>query len=82
MSTTHSELELEAIRICQELIRIPSVNYGEGKGDEKAVADYIAALLSEVGIEPTIYESAPKRVNVIAKMKTKLRGKARLSVFH
>jgi len=52
MSTTHSELELEAIRICQELIRIPSVNYGEGKGDEKAVADYIAALLSEVGIDP------------------------------
>ena len=69
MSTTHSELELEAIRICQELIRIPSVNYGEGKGDEKAVADYIAALLSEVGIEPTIYESAPGRCNVIARIK-------------
>jgi len=69
MSTTHSEFELEAIRICQELIRIPSVNYGEGKGDEKAVADYIAALLSEVGIEPTIYESAPGRCNVIARIK-------------
>mgnify|MGYP000432579921 FL=1 len=69
MSTTHTELELEAIRICQELIRIPSVNYGEGKGDEKAVADYIAALLSEVGIEPTIYESAPGRCNVIARIK-------------
>ena len=69
MSTTHSELELEAIRICQELIRIPSVNYGEGKGDEKAVADYIASLLSEVGIEPTIYESAPGRCNVIARIK-------------
>jgi len=69
MSTTHSELELEAIRICQELIQIPSVNYGEGKGDEKAVADYVAALLSEVGIEPTIYESAPGRCNVIARIK-------------
>ena len=42
MSTTHTELELETIRICQELIRIPSVNFGDGKGDEKAVADYVA----------------------------------------
>jgi len=50
MSTTHTELELEAIRICQELIRIPSVNFGDGKGDEKAVAEYVAQLLSEVGI--------------------------------
>ena len=30
MSTTHTELELETIRICQELIRIPSVNFGDG----------------------------------------------------
>ena len=69
MSTTHTELELEAIRICQELIRIPSVNFGDGKGDEKAVAEYVAQLLSEVGIEPTIYESAPGRCNVIARIK-------------
>ena len=71
MSTTHTELELETIRICQELIRIPSVNFGDGKGDEKAVADYVAKLLSEVGIEPTIYESAPGRCNVIARIKGK-----------
>lgn len=69
MSTTHSELELEAIRICQELIRIPSVNFGEGKGDEKEVAAHVAKLLSEVGIEPTIYESAPGRCNVVARIK-------------
>ena len=68
MSTTHTELELEAIRICQELIRIPSVNFGDGKGDEKAVAEYVAQLLSEVGIEPTIYDSAPGRCNVIARI--------------
>ena len=69
MSTTQSELELETIRICQELIRIPSVNFGDGKGDEKAVAEYVAALLSEVGIDPKIYESAPGRCNVIARIK-------------
>ena len=43
-TATHSELELEAIRICQELIRIPSVNFGDGKGDEKDVAAHVVKL--------------------------------------
>ena len=50
-TTSRTELENEAIRICQELIRIPSVNYGDGKGDEKEVAEYVMKLLIEVGIE-------------------------------
>ena len=61
-------LEDEAIRICQDLIRIPSVNFGEGRGDEEAVAKYIVDSLAEVGIEAKIYESAPKRCNVIARI--------------
>ncbi len=60
------ELEAETIRICQELIRIPSVNYGDGKGDEKAIAQYVVNLLAEVGIVAQSFESAPGRVNVIA----------------
>jgi len=59
-------LEEEVVKICQDLIRIPSVNYGEGKGDEKAVAEYVIASLAEVGIPAKIYESAPNRCNVIA----------------
>lgn len=58
----------EAIRICQDLIRIPSVNHGEGKGDESAVAEYIVNSLAEVGIASKIYESAPNRCNVIANL--------------
>jgi acetylornithine deacetylase/succinyl-diaminopimelate desuccinylase-like protein len=64
-------LEEDCIRICQELIRIPSVNYGEGKGDEQAVAEYVARSLQEVGIESTLLESAPGRVNVIAHIEGK-----------
>jgi acetylornithine deacetylase/succinyl-diaminopimelate desuccinylase-like protein len=59
-------LEEEVVKICQDLIRIPSVNFGDGKGDEKAVAEYIVASLAEVGISAKIYESAPNRCNVIA----------------
>jgi len=74
MPTSQSEqifpsIEDEAVSICQDLIRIPSVNYGEGKGDEKAVAEYVVKSLSEVGITATIYESAPNRCNVIARIK-------------
>ena len=69
MTQDRLALEEETIRICQELIRIPSVNYGEGKGDEKAVAEYVVKSLAEVGITATSYESAPNRVNVIAKIK-------------
>jgi acetylornithine deacetylase/succinyl-diaminopimelate desuccinylase-like protein len=73
LNTTSGEssdqtLEAEAIRICQELIRIPSVNFGEGRGDEEAVANYVVESLREVGIESQIYESAPKRCNVIARI--------------
>jgi acetylornithine deacetylase/succinyl-diaminopimelate desuccinylase-like protein len=69
MNQDRLALEEETIRICQELIRIPSVNYGEGKGDEKAVAEYVVKSLAEVGITATTYTSAPNRVNVVAKIK-------------
>jgi acetylornithine deacetylase/succinyl-diaminopimelate desuccinylase-like protein len=62
-------IEDEVVSICQELIRIPSVNYGEGRGDEKAVAEYVVKSLAEVGIDATIYQSAPNRCNVIARIK-------------
>ena len=67
--TTTTQLETEVIQICQDLIRIPSVNFGDGKGNEKEVADYIVASLAEVGIASTIYESAPGRCNVMARIK-------------
>ena len=52
------QLEDETISLCQEMIRIPSVNYGEGKGDEKAMAEYVAAKLSEVGIKNELIVNA------------------------
>ena len=63
-----SRLEQDAISICQDLIRIPSVNFGDGKGNEAAVAAYVVASLAEVGIASTMYESAPGRCNVMARL--------------
>lgn len=63
-----TELENETITLCQEMIRIPSVNHGEGQGDEKAMAEYVASKLAEVGIKSELIETAPNRVNVVAKV--------------
>jgi acetylornithine deacetylase/succinyl-diaminopimelate desuccinylase-like protein len=73
-------LDSEVVKICQELIRIPSINYGEGKGDEKAVAEYIVASLREVDISSQIYESAPNRCNVIARLEGRDRSRPGLVV--
>lgn len=62
------ELEEDVVKLCQELIQIPSVNFGEGKGDEKAAAEYVAAKMKEVGIASRIYESAPNRCSVVARI--------------
>jgi acetylornithine deacetylase/succinyl-diaminopimelate desuccinylase-like protein len=63
------ELHADTIAICQSLIRIPSVNYGDGKGNEEAVAAKVVELLDEVGISSKIYESAQGRCNVIVRIK-------------
>ena len=66
-----AELEADVVSLCQGLIQIPSVNYGEGKGDEKAAAEFVAAKLSEVGIASKFYESAPLRTSVVARIEGK-----------
>ena len=65
-ASEREELQSDAISICQTLIRIPSVNFGDGQGDEAAVAAKVVELFAEVGIEARIYESAPGRCNVVA----------------
>jgi len=74
------ELEEDVVKLCQELIQIPSVNFGEGKGDERAAAEYVAAKMIEVGIESKIYESAPNRCSVVARIEGKDKSRPGLVV--
>jgi acetylornithine deacetylase/succinyl-diaminopimelate desuccinylase-like protein len=61
--------EDEVVRICQELIRIDTSNFGDDSGPgERAAAEYTAALMSEVGLEAEVFESAPGRANVVTRM--------------
>jgi len=61
--------EDEVVRICQELIRIDTTNFGDNQGPgERKAAEYTAELIEEVGLETTVFESAPGRTNVVARM--------------
>ena len=74
------EIEDDVVKLCQELIQIPSVNFGDGKGDEKAAAEYVAAKMKEFGIESKIYESAPNRCSVVARIEGKDKSRPGLVV--
>lgn len=61
--------EDEVVRICQDLIRFDTSNFGDGSGPgERAAAEYAAGLLAEVGLEPELFESAPGRANVVVRL--------------
>ena len=57
------------IDLCSHLISLDSSNYGPGgRAGERNVADYIVAILSSVGYDPVILESAPGRANVLLRV--------------
>ncbi len=61
--------EDEVVELCRDLIRIDSVNYGDGSGaGERKAAEYVAEKLAEAGLEATMLESAPGRTSVVARI--------------
>src|SRR5215212_8667280 len=60
----------EVVGICRDLLRIDTTNTGDPRTTvgERAAAEYVAAKLAEAGIEPNLYESAPKRASVVARI--------------
>ena len=69
MSGAPSVAEEEVVAICRDLIRIDTTNPGDhsGPGERKA-AEYVAGLLSEVGLAPAVLESHPKRTSLVARV--------------
>ena len=61
--------ENEVVEICRDLLRIDTTNTGDNatSAGERAAAEYVAAKLAEVGLQPEIRESAPGRTSVVAR---------------
>ncbi|QFY08546.1 M20/M25/M40 family metallo-hydrolase [Nonomuraea phyllanthi] len=51
--------------ICSDLIRFDTTNPGSG---ERPAAEYVATLLSDAGIQTHVFESAPRRTTVVARI--------------
>ncbi|MBB5631993.1 acetylornithine deacetylase/succinyl-diaminopimelate desuccinylase-like protein [Cryobacterium mesophilum] len=59
----------ETAIIARDLIRMDTTNYGEGKSNgEVEAAEYLAAKLTALGLEPEMFESEKGRVSVVARV--------------
>jgi acetylornithine deacetylase/succinyl-diaminopimelate desuccinylase-like protein len=56
----------EAVRHLQALLRIDTTN---PPGNERAAVDYLARVLREAGLEPTVLDSAPGRGNLVVRLR-------------
>jgi acetylornithine deacetylase/succinyl-diaminopimelate desuccinylase-like protein len=59
----------DVITICQDLLRIDTSNFGDDSGPgERLAAEYVAGLLSDVGLESDVFESTTRRTSLVARI--------------
>jgi acetylornithine deacetylase/succinyl-diaminopimelate desuccinylase-like protein len=59
----------ETARIAQDLIRIDTTNFGEGRSNgETEAAEYLGARLEKLGLATTYVDAAPRRTSVFARV--------------
>jgi acetylornithine deacetylase/succinyl-diaminopimelate desuccinylase-like protein len=74
------ELESTA-RIARDLIRFETVNWGGGKSEgETEAAQYVEAELRGLGLEPQLFDAAPRRTSLVARVPGRDRDRPALVV--
>ncbi|AYF99016.1 M20/M25/M40 family metallo-hydrolase [Protaetiibacter intestinalis] len=59
----------DTARIARDLIRIDTTNWGGGRANgETEAAEYVEAELRGLGLEPHLYDAAPRRTSVVARV--------------
>jgi len=59
----------ETVRICRDLIRVDSSNFGDDSGPgEREAAELVMAELTAVGFDPLYVESRPRRGNILLRI--------------
>ena len=74
--------DLEATaRIARDLIRFETVNWGGGRSEgETEAAQYVEAELQRLGLAPELFDAAPRRTSVVARVEGRDRGRPALVV--
>ena len=71
----------EVAALASDLISIDTTNPGDHSGPgERQAAEYTAARLTEVGLEPILLESHPKRTSVVARVEGEDRARPALLI--
>ncbi|HTT00215.1 MAG TPA: M20/M25/M40 family metallo-hydrolase [Streptosporangiaceae bacterium] len=71
----------EVAALASDLISIDTTNPGDHSGPgERAAAEHVAGLLAEVGLEPILLESHPKRTSVVARVEGEDRARPALLI--
>lgn len=62
--------ESDVLRICRDLIRIDTSNYGPGMPGpgEREAAEYVVGELQDVGLKPELFESEKGRASVVVRI--------------
>ncbi|MBN9142115.1 MAG: M20/M25/M40 family metallo-hydrolase [Micrococcales bacterium] len=59
----------DTARIARDLIRFDTTNWGGGRANgETEAAEYVEAELRALGLEPGLYDAAPRRTSVVARV--------------
>ncbi|WP_027347109.1 M20/M25/M40 family metallo-hydrolase [Hamadaea tsunoensis] len=60
----------DVVELCRDLIRIDSTNTGDlaTSTGERAAAEYVAGVLSGIGLEPAVLETAKGRTNLVTRI--------------
>jgi acetylornithine deacetylase/succinyl-diaminopimelate desuccinylase-like protein len=74
--------DLEATaRIARDLIRFETVNWGGGRSEgETEAAQYVEAELQRLGLSPQLFDAAPRRTSVVARVEGRDRDRPALVV--
>ncbi|HRP99869.1 MAG TPA: M20/M25/M40 family metallo-hydrolase [Terrimesophilobacter sp.] len=70
MTANPDEIQLDdTATAARDLIRIDTTNWGNGKSNGEAeAAEYVAARLAKLGLDPQMFESEKGRVSVVARV--------------
>ena len=79
MSMAPAALEAEAVCLLQQYVQIDTTN---PPGNERSSADFLADYLAAEGIEATLFESAPGRANLYARLRGDGTRRALMLVHH
>lgn len=60
-----SDAAVDVAAVCRDLIRFDTSNPGS---DERDAAEYVATVLSDLGLEAEIFESVQRRTNVVSRI--------------